>query len=418
MTDHHPADAAIAAAPAETNDALAGQPIESVERDGVRYTLLGTAHVSRASVAAVEAIIAQRHFDAVAVELCDSRFQALAAPERLQQLDLFRVLKDGKAGMVAAQLLLASYQNRLAEQLGIEPGAEMKTAMREAQDRGVPVWLVDREIGLTVGRAYRAVGFWRRIGMMGGLLGSLLSSEKIDESEIEKLKEGDMLDSAFREFAQQSQPLYQALIAERDAYMAARLRGLAAEAPAVREVLVVIGAGHLQGLSTALRGQEQPAAAVVAELSRPPTPSRWPRWLGYALVVFVLGGFVWGFSRDGEVGLELVATWVLATGVLGAIGCAAAGGHPLSIGAAFVASPLTPLHPALASGTVSAGVELWLRKPTVGDFARLRTDLNEWRGWWRNGVSRVLLNFFLTSLGTAIGVYLAGAQMIRALLAL
>ena len=418
MSDHLPVEPVSADAPPEAHDALAGQPIEVVERDGVRYTLLGTAHVSRASVAAVEAMIAGRHFDAVAVELCDSRFQALAAPERLQQLDLFRVLKDGKAGMVAAQLLLASYQNRLAEQLGIEPGAEMKTAMNLAQGQGVPVWLVDREIGLTVGRAYRAVGFWRRIGMMGGLLGSLLSSEKIDEQEIEKLKEGDMLDSAFREFAAQSQPLYQALIAERDAYMAARLRALAAEAPATRDVLVVIGAGHLQGLSKALREQVQPATAVVAELSRPAPPSPWPKLLGYALIAFVLGGFVWGFARGGDVGLELVVTWVLATGVLGALGCALAGGHPLSIAAAFVASPMTPLHPALASGTVSAGVELWLRKPTVGDFSRLRTDLNEWRGWWRNGVARVLLNFFLTSLGTAIGVYLAGAQMIRALLAL
>lgn len=412
-TSSVPADAAMPA-----HDALAGQPIDIVERDGVRYTVLGTAHVSRASVAAVDAMLDSQSFDAVAVELCDSRFQALAAPERLQQLDLFRVLKDGKAGMVAAQLLLASYQNRLAEQLGIEPGAEMKTAMAGAEARNRPVWLIDRDIGLTVGRAYRAVGFWQRMSMMGGLLGSLLSNEKIDENEIEKLKEGDMLDSAFREFAQQSQPLYEALIAERDAYMAARLRELAQQSPDIRDVLVVIGAGHLQGMTNALREQDAAPADVLTRLRQPPPPGRWPRWLGYSLIAFVLGGFAWGFLRGGgDVGIELVVTWVLATGVLGAIGCAVAGGHPASIAAAFVASPMTPLHPALASGTVSAGVELWLRKPTVKDFSELRTDLNSWRGWWRNGVARILLNFFLTSLGTAIGVYLAGARMIKALIA-
>lgn len=417
MTEDTPIDTHATTDPSIDVDPLAGQPMEIVERNGVRYTILGTAHVSHASVAAVDAILATQSFDAVAVELCDARFQALAAPERLQQLDLFRVLKDGKAGMVAAQLLLASYQSRLAEQLGIEPGAEMKTAMAGAKSHSVPVWLVDRDIGLTVGRAYRAVGFWQRMGLMGGLLGSLLSNDKIDENEIEKLKEGDMLDSAFREFAQQSQPLYTALIAERDAYMAARLRELASQSNALQRVLVVIGAGHLQGLAAALRDQAEAPAAVLSTLSQPPPPRQWPKWFGYGLIVFVLGGFVWGFMRGGEVGLDLIVTWVLATGLLGALGCAIAGGHPASIAAAFVASPMTPLHPALASGTVSAGVELWLRKPTVKDFSALRTDLNSWRGWWRNGVARILLNFFLTSLGTAIGVYLAGAQMIKALIA-
>lgn len=394
---------------------LNGQPLEIVERDGVRYTLLGTAHVSHASVEAVRAAIDSGRFDAVAVELCDSRHQALFAPERLQQLDLFQVLKDGKAGMVAAQLLLASYQARLAEQLGIEPGAELKAAVTDAGARGLPVWLIDREIGVTVGRAYRSVGFWQRMGLAGGLLGSLLSNDRIDEDEIEKLKEGDMLDSAFREFAMQSQPLYTALIAERDAFMAARLRQQTDNDPSPREVLVVIGAGHLQGLSQALQAQTAPPEEQLAELQRPPPPRRWPKWVGYGLIAFLIGGFVWGFSQGRDLGTELVLFWILATGVLGAIGCMIAGGHPASVVAAFVASPITPLHPALGSGTISAGVELWVRKPTVADFGRLRHDLNTWRGWWRNRVARVLLNFFLTSLGTAIGVWLAGARMIKAL---
>jgi pheromone shutdown-related protein TraB len=399
----------------DSADALRGQPLVRMERDGVSYVLLGTAHVSHASVAAVEALLGRERFDAVAVELCHSRSQALVAPEQLQQLDLFGVIRDGKAGMVAAQLLLGSYQARLAEQLGIEPGAEMKAAIRLGQAKAMPVWLVDREVGVTVGRAYRSVGFWQRMGLVGGLVGSLVSNDRIEEAEIEKLKEGDMLDSAFREFAQQSQPLYQALIAERDAFMAARLREQVQADPGARSaVLVVIGAGHLQGLAAALQEQQEPPGPLLDRLRQPPPPRRWPRWFGYALIAFVLGGFVWGFSRGGDVGLELVVAWVLATGILGAIGCAAAGGHPLSILAAFVASPMTPLHPALASGTVSAAVELWIRKPTVSDFAALRTDLRRWTGWWRNGVARILLNFFLTSLGTAIGVYLAGARMIRA----
>ena len=128
-------------------------------------------------------------------------------------------------------------------------------------------------------------------------------------------------------------------------------------------------------------------------------------------MVFVLGGFAWGFTRGSAMGFDVVAIWVLTTGILGAIGAAVAGAHPASIASAFIASPLTPLHPALASGMVSGAVELWARKPRVGDFQRLRDDVTSLRGWWRNRVARVFLVFFLTSLGTAIGVWVAGFRM-------
>lgn len=394
----------------------AGQPLIQVERDGVRYTLLGTAHVSRASIDAVNSLLAERPFDAVAIELCGSRRQAMVEPERLQQMDLLAVLREGKAGLVAAQLLLASFQARLAAQLGVPVGGEMKAAMAGAQARGLPLWLIDRDVGITVGRAYRAVGFWQRLMLLGGLLNGILSRDRIDAEAIEALKQGDVLDSAFREFASQSEPLYRTLIAERDAYMAASLRQSATAAPQAREVLVVVGAGHLQGLAGALRDQQQAPAPLLAELRQPPPPARWPRWLGYALIALIVGGFAWAFGQGGEVGLQLLVVYVLATGLLGALGCALAGGHPASIAAAFLASPVTPLHPALASGTVSAAVELWLRKPTVRDFAALRSDLDNWRGWWRNGVTRILLNFALTSLGTGIGVWLTGVRVFQALI--
>ena len=433
-------------------DPLAGQPLATVERDGIHYTLLGTAHVSQASVDAVRHLLATRRFDAVAVELCEPRFQALTAPGALDQLDLFRVIREGKTGFVAANLALSAYQRRLAEQLGVEPGAEMRAAIEAAQAAQLPLWRVDRDVGVTLRRAYASVGFFKRFGIVSGLFASLFASESVDEDEIEKLKQGDMLESAFSEFARRSEPLYRALIGERDRYMAAALRehaderafagqrtpgeveagrvgtvvptygaGEVAGDPATTgverapEVLVVIGAGHLAGLSTFLAEDGERPSAVRRELSQPPPPGRLGMWLTAILLVFVLGGFAWGFARGEAVGAELVMDWVLATGGLGALGCLLAGGHPLSILAAFVATPLTPLHPALASGTVSALVEAWMRKPQVADFAALRNDVGHLRGWWRNRVARVFLNFFLTSLGTAAGVYIAGWQMLQRL---
>jgi pheromone shutdown-related protein TraB len=401
----------------DPTDALAGQPIVEVERDGTRYTLLGTAHVSRASVEAVEALIATRHFDAVAVELCEGRHQAMREPDALQKLDLFRVIREGKTGLVAANLALSAYQRRLAEQLGVEPGAEMRAAMLASDARSIPVWRIDRDVGITLRRTHASVGFWQKLMLSGGLVASLFADEKVEEDEIEKLKQGDLLESAFHEFASRSEPLYRSLIAERDQYMAAALREHAVAADrSPAQVLAVVGAGHLEGLARHLAEDRSAPAALRSELDRLPPPSRWGTWITLLVVAFVIGGFAYGFSQGVDVGTDLVWRWVLTTGGLGALGCALAGGHPLSILAAFVASPLTPLHPALSSGMASALVEAWARKPTVADFAHLRNDVTSPRGWWRNRVARVLLNFFLTSFGTAAGVWIAGFSMAERLI--
>ncbi|WP_460823399.1 TraB/GumN family protein [Lysobacter olei] len=388
------------------------QPHEIVERDGVRYTLLGTAHVSRASVDAVVDAVRSGHFDAVAVELDPQRLQSMMDPDALAKMDLVQVIRNGKTALFAANLALAAYQRRLAEQLGIEPGAELKRAVLEARERELPVHLIDREVGLTFKRAADRLGFWQRAKMGGGLLAGLFVDEEVADHDIEKLKQGDILASSFSEFASDSPELYDAVIAERDRYMAARLRESHGES---REVLAVVGAGHLQGLARHLRDEHRAPDAVREELEALPKKSDIP-WFTIALAVFVLGGFAWGFYQGGlDVGSDLLLQWVVATGALGAIGCAVAGGHPLSILVAFVASPITPLHPALASGTLSALTEVWLRKPTYADFMALRDDVQHVSGWWKNRVARVLLNFFLTSLGTAIGVWTGGLKMLGTL---
>ncbi|KFN46977.1 TraB/GumN family protein [Arenimonas metalli] len=391
-------------------DGLHDQPHAIVEREGVRYTLLGTAHVSRASVDAVEAALATGRYDTIAVELDAQRHRAMTDPDALAKLDLFQILREGKTGLVAGNLALAAYQRRLAEQLGVEPGAELKAAAVGAEARGLRLSLIDRDVGTTLKRAFAGLGFWGRTKLIAGLGASLLADDEVEAGEIEKLKQGDYLESSFGEFAAGSPPLYRAVIAERDVYMANRLRQVGAEG--ARDVLAVVGAGHLKGLEQHLRDDVAAPAPVLAELDAVPAGSNIP-WFTILLVVFLFGGFAWGFWQGGaELGGELVLQWVLITGIGGALGCLAAGGHPLSILAAFISSPLTPLHPALASGTVSAAVEAWVRKPTYADFLRLRDDTGKLSGWWRNRVARVLVNFFLTSLGTAIGVWTAGANII------
>ncbi|MDQ7995376.1 MAG: TraB/GumN family protein [Luteibacter sp.] len=399
--------------------ALEGQPIERMTRDGVDYVILGTAHVSRASVQAVDALLETEHFDAVAVELCASRAHGIRDPEAFKQMDLFQVIRQGKAGMVAASLVLGGFQKRLAAQYGIEPGAEMKAAMDGAEARNLPVWLVDREVGTTLKRAWRSVGFFQRFGLMAGMLGSVFEREEIPEEDIEKLKQADLLESAFSDFAQGSAPLYRALIAERDEYMAARLREngqrMDAAAPS-RKVLVVIGAGHLKGMSRQLADQQGDARSTADDLAVTPPASHWPKIVAVGVVLAIFAAIGFAFYRSPSLGADAVKSWILLTGGLSALGALIAGGHPLSIIAAFIAGPLKPFRPGIPSGAFSAMAEAWVRKPRVLDFEHLRDDITHWTGWWKNRVARTLLNFFLVCVGTIAGEYIAGFHIIKSLL--
>jgi len=394
----------------EAGDTLfAGQPVRVVERDGVRYTLLGTAHVSQASVEAVERAIESGRFDAVAVELDAQRLQALTNPDALAKLDLVEVIRKGRVALFAANLALAAYQRRLAEQLEIEPGAELKRAVVMANERNLPVHLIDREVGLTFKRASQRLGFFGKIKLVMGLGAGLFASEEVGEDEIEKLKQGDMLEASFGEFASESPALYETIIGERDRYMATRLREV--HDPAQREVLAVVGAGHLAGLARYLETDTDAPGPLRESLEDVPKKRNIP-WITLAILAIVLTGIGVGFYRGGlGVGSELLAVWAMYTGGLAGLGCLLAGSHPLGILTAIVVAPFKPFRLSIPTGAFSALVEARLRKPAYEDFLKLRDDAQSVKGWYRNRVTRVVLTFMLTNLGSMLGLWLTGFQV-------
>ncbi|HKM14778.1 MAG TPA: TraB/GumN family protein [Marinospirillum sp.] len=391
----------------QSNESSSG-PRKILHKYNTEYTLLGTAHVSKASADEVRQLIQSGEFDAVAIELCPARFASLKDPDALAKLDLFQVIKQGKAGMVAANLALGSFQQRVAEESGIAPGAEMQAAIEEADKYNLPLLVIDRDVGITLKRVYRSVPWWQRAGLIMGLFTSLFSKEKVSAAEIEKLKEGDILEATFSEFAAESAQMYQTLVAERDHYMALRLAQDNGDSQ-YKKVLVVIGAGHLKGLSENLNGHlpENPTEQL-AILNSLPDGNKWLKFVPWLIVALILSGFVIGFSRDTGLGTQMVIDWVLINGGLSALGVLIAGGHPLTILTAFVAAPLTSLNPTIGAGFVAAAAELYFRKPKVADFSTLRQDTANLKGWWKNRVSRTLLVFILATLGSAIGTYVGG----------
>ena len=395
-------------------DNLTAQPSKVIRIAGTEITILGTAHVSKSSADAVRQLIESNRFDAVAIELCQSRYDSIVNPNALANMDLFEVIKNKKASMVAASLALGAYQQRLAEQFGVQPGQEMRVAIELAENKNIHLALIDRDVGITLKRLYRNIPWWRKIYVISGLIASVITHEKVTEEEIEKLKSGDMLESTFAQFASSAYDLFRPLIAERDQYMAAKLIQLV-NTQEYGNILVVVGAGHLAGIvSTASEGGSN-APEKIAQLEHVPKGSGVMKFIPWVIVALVLAGFGFGFSKSSELGWSLVLDWVLINGGLSALGAAIAGGHILTVMTAFLAAPLTSLNPTIGAGVVTAAMELYLRKPTIKDFENVRADTTKFSGWRSNRVARLILVFLLSTLGSVFGTYIAGFQIFDSL---
>ncbi len=411
------------------------EPLFSLDYAGNSITVLGTAHVSKASADKVKELLLTGQYSTVAVELCPNRYASLINPQSIANMDLFKVIKEGKTFMVMASLALGAYQQRIAEEFGIEPGAEMRMAVTQAKDLNYEVLLIDRDIGTTLKRVYANVPWWKKLMIFSGLLGSVVSHEEVSEEEIERLKEGDILETTFAQFAEQEKDLFGPLIDERDQYMAARLEEAILE-HGHQNILAVVGAGHLNGIKSYLQQHIQSLPTnvkenqvdslenninlqrikkLIAQLEHIPQKSNWLKYFPWLIVALILFGFTLGFQKSSELGWQMIMDWVFINGGLSAIGALIATAHPVTIIIAFVAAPLTSLNPMIGAGMVTAATEIWIRKPNVGDFGKLRTDATTIKGWWKNKVARIFLVFFFSTIGSAIGTYIAGFKIFESL---
>ena len=388
--------------------------IKIIQLDKTTITLIGTAHVSKESVALVEEKIMSREFDCVAVELCPARYENLKNRSWWQNLDIYEVFKKKKASLLLINLALSAYQRRLADKVGVEAGQEMIRATELAVDNKIRLEVVDRDITTTLHRLVTKVSFWQKMKIFSGLIVGVFVGEEVDREQIENLKKGDMLHSVIEEFGESLPQIKKVLIDERDEFMVGKLSMLAASEDAPKSILAIVGAGHLVGMVPGFT--MPPDQSQMGELMQKPASSRMGYYIGWAICVFILGMFYVGYQQSPELGWNLVVTWVLINGGLSALGAAIALAHPISILVAFFAAPLTSLNPTVGAGMMVGLVESYLRKPKVLDFERLRDDISSFPMWWKNGVVRVLLVFFFANVGSAVGTYVAGASIIQQVL--
>jgi pheromone shutdown-related protein TraB len=376
----------------------------TITLNGREIILIGTAHVSKESVAEVSRVIREENPDMVCVELDEGRYASLSQEESWQKLDVIKIFKEGKGFLLMANLVLAGFQRRLGQELGVKPGEEMKIAVETARELGVPYAFCDREVQITLRRAWVRCGLWSKCKLLASLLSSAVTTEKLSEKEIENLKNRSELDGMMAELAEYLPSVKETLIDERDRYLAAKIW-----AAGGRKTAAVIGAGHLLGLKANLeRIAAGEAGEDVSALNDIPPQSVFSKLSGWLLpgllIALVLAGF---FFAGPQKSLAMILQWILWNGSLAALGTLIALGHPLSILISFLGAPVATINPFIGVGLFSGITEATLRKPKVTDAETISEDIVSLKGIYRNRITRALLVFFLSSLGGAVGNFIS-----------
>ncbi|MDA9254474.1 TraB/GumN family protein [Candidatus Poseidoniaceae archaeon] len=372
--------------------------------------ILGTAHVSTASVEAVREQITTYQPDIVAVELCGSRHQALTSNRRLDKEGLLKVVKEGKAPLVLLQSLLAAEQRKMGLDEGQQPGAELLVAVQEAEAAELEVALIDRDIQTTLRRAWKKMRFREKVRIIWSLLGD--EDEDDDAPGVgELLEDQDLLTSLMEELRTFSPGAGVVLIDERDSFLAGKISSL----PSDKKILAVVGAGHLKGIERHLKNETVPDEAGLKQLEHLPVPGRLSKSIPWLIPLFVMSLVVYFVANGEGVNLlEMFTVWTAANAVFAALGCAIARGHPLAILTAAAASPITSLNPTLAAGWFAGYVQLKMREPTAEDLQQF-LKLESLGSFWSNKAGRVLMVTSLSNVGSMAGAWFAAAGLLGSL---
>ena len=379
-----------------------GQNIVDIDE---RLRIIGTAHISSASVALVREQIEEWKPDLVAVELCKSRLRSLQQPDDLDNDDLLKIISDGRSSMILLQSALAAQQRRMGVETGEKPGAELLAAIEVADEKGVEHALIDRDVVITLRRAWRKMGLrekWR-------VLNALLWEDDDEEFELDDLLEdSDMLTTLLEEARDAAPRAGEVLIDERDGFLAGRIQQVRGKG----KVLAVVGAGHINGVIEHLKQPAMETTSRLSELSSEPPKPIWPKVVMWAIPIFltsVVGYLVW--NGETEALKDTLWYWTAANAILAGLGVALARGHPLSILVGAIASPITSLNPTLAAGWFAGYTQLKIAAQTGSDATEFLA-LQDYSVFYRNRVGKVLLVTALGNLGSALGAWLAGGAIV------
>ncbi len=379
------------------------ESITKVCLEGKEIYLIGTAHVSHTSSQDVKNCVETVQPDSICIELDQERYNSLKNPNRWLNTDIIDVIKQKKAGFMLANLILGSYQKRIAKKINVQAGQEMIQGIQSAEETQAELVLADRSIQTTFTRIYRKLRFLEKFKLLTILVLSIFEEEEITEEEIENLKQSEILEAALQDVGKDFPVVSDILIHERDQTLAYHIKN----APG-KKVVAVLGAAHIPGVKKELFKNQD-----IAELTSIPQKKASSKLIKWIIPILLIGMILSMFSLDPSLGWQQLLRWTLWNGSLSAIGVLLAWGHPLSILTAFLASPITSLNPLLAAGWFAGLSEAFLRKPKVRDFENLLEDLTSFKGFYKNRVTHILLVVILANLFSTLGTLIGGIDILK-----
>lgn len=372
-------------------------------KDGRTIILVGTAHISEKSVEEVKEAITEEKPDMVCIELDEPRYKSITEGKKWAYMNIAKVLKERKGFLLLTNLVLGSFQKKLGLELGTKPGDEMLAAINTCNELNIPFDLSDRDITITLKRAWAKSSFWNKNKLLAALLASAFTNEKLTEEEIEELKQKNALSNMMEELAKELPSVKEVLIDERDRFLASKIYSAKGD-----KIIAVIGAGHAPGICEHLEKiSNKEASTDVADINYVPKTGIVKKAFPWVLSSLILGLFVYmGVARGVDKMLENMAWWAIFQAGFSFVGASLALAHPLSILAGALSAPFVSLVPVIGAGLVSGLVESIIRKPNVSDFEKLSTDTLTFKGFYKNKVTRILLVFFYTNMASIIAKFI------------
>ncbi len=379
--------------------------VHNLEINGKEYFIIGTAHISQYSADLVREVITNEKPDVVCVELDPQRYKALSEKKRWESLDLIQLIKQKQLSTLLINILLASYQKKLGEKLGVQPGVELLEATKAAKDNDIPIELCDRDVRITLKRAWNSMSFWQKLKLMTVGLASVFEKEEISEEKLEEIKQKDVLNEMMSELGKQMPVLKNVLIDERDGYLMEKMKRSKGH-----KIVSVVGAGHVNGIIELLKSG---VSTNLEEIEIIPKPSNTGKIIGYGIPAIIIASLAYiGYTKGADVAEQNIIFWILANGIPSAIGTIIALAHPITVICAFLAAPLTSLTPVIGAGYVAAFVQAYFQPPVVKEFETVTEDVNQLKRWWKNKLLKILLVFILSGIGSALGTYVGAYKII------
>lgn len=367
--------------------------------------LIATAHVSKQSAELVKDVIDREQPDSICVELDKDRYNNIKNPKAWSETDLVKVIKDKKVGFMLANLVLASYQKKLAKQLNTNVGQEMIQGIRSAEELDCNLVLADRSIQTTFMRIWRKMSLKEKFDLLMNLFFALDDEEEneISDEEINNLLQKDMLEAAMTNMRETFPKVGDILLCERDQHLANKIKN----APG-KKIVAVLGGAHVPGVSKEIFKEQD-----MKEITTVPKAGNTAKIIGWMIPIAIVLLIAYGFVQGVETGMEQVTSWILWNGALAAIFTAIMFGHPLSILTAFVVAPISSLNPMLACGWFAGLMEAHVRKPKVEDVNNISNDIFSIKGLFTNRFLRTLLIVIMANIGSTIGTIVAGMDIIQ-----